>query len=68
MKGNMTKSGTAKGHVNKIKEGVGMGPKMGAGGEVDPTTQSATRKEGNMGFMSDSDLTPNSPGGNTKSF
>lgn len=68
MKGDMSKSGTAKSNIGKIKEGVGVGPKMGAGGEVDPTTQTATRKEGNMGFMSDSDLKPNSPGGNTKSF
>lgn len=68
MKGNMDKTATAEGNIRKIKEGVGKGPKMGAGGEVDPTTQSATRKEGVTGFMADDELKPNAPGGNTRSF
>ena len=68
MKGEMDKVGSAKSSIGKIKTGVGKGPAMGAGGEVDPTSKGAPVKEGNMGFMSDSELKPNAPGGNTKSF
>ncbi len=68
MKGDMDKVTTQKANVSKIKEGIGKGPAMGAGGEVDPTSRSAPSKEGVTGFMSDSELKPNRPGGNTRSF
>jgi hypothetical protein len=63
------KTGSAKGKIGQIKEGIGKGPGMGVGGEVDPTSKSPANKPATpWDWNSDSNLRPNSPGGNTRSF
>jgi hypothetical protein len=60
------KVSTGKSNINKIKDGVGDGPKMGVS-EVDPTSQSPKKVSGIQDFMSDTELKPNKVSG-TKSF
>lgn len=63
------KTGSAKSKIGQIKEGVGKGPGMGVGGEVDPTSKApANRPATPWDWNSDSNLRPNAPGGNTRSF
>ena len=58
------KAGAAKSAANKIKMGIGMGPKMGKVSATDPVGEMKVKKETNpMTFNADDALKPNkSPG------
>ena len=63
------KVGSAKGKVAQIKEGIGKGPGMGVGGEVDPTSTPPSNTPATpWDWNSDGNLKPNRNLGGTRSF
>lgn len=61
------KMAEGKSNVDDIMNGVGSGPAMPVS-ETDPTGQKPRMKGSMHDFMSDAELRPNTPGGNTHSF
>ena len=62
------KTGGAKSKIGAIKEGLGKGPGMGVGGEVDPTsTPPKNKPSAPWDWNSDDQLKPNSVSG-SRSF
>lgn len=61
----MTEKG--KGNISEIMDGTGEGPAMPVS-ETDPTGQKPDQANSIHDFMSNANLRPNKPGGNTRSF